>query len=276
MTSAHVRRLEARRARITARVLEHAARTGATIADLPAMELPWYTIRNQAAEQPAEPATVFVFDEIGGSFGVGAETFARDLEDIAAPVIRVRINSPGGAVRDAVAMHSALLHHPARILVYVDSLAASAASVVAMAGDEIIMMPGSQMMIHDASMMEDGTAADLAAASTFLDRQSGNVAEMYARRAGGEVQEWRDLMLAETWMFAREAVTMGLADRVEEPPPAPDEELAGLLTRTHSLAQYRYPGRANAPTPARQPVDGEPLSGRSVRHIEALLDDGRG
>lgn len=284
MTSAHVRRLEARVARTAARLIEHPAwGTGATTtaADLLAMKLPWYTIRDQAGDQaedaPDEPATVFLFDEIGGSFGVSAKKFAEELEAIDAPEIRVRINSPGGSVFDAIAIHSALLHHPARILVYVDALAASAASVVAMAGDELVMMPGSQMMIHDASALEDGQAADHAKLATFLDRQSVNVAELYARRAGGEVAEWRDLMLAETWMFAREAVALGLADRVEEPPPVPDEDLAGLMTRAHDLGQFRYAGREHAPTPQRRALDtsAEPLGGRSVDHIAALLDDER-
>lgn len=261
-SSPHVRRLENRVTRTTARFVEHAARTGATVADLSGARLPWYAIRDTAdPEQPAagDEATVFIFDEIGGSFGVDAKTFAADLQDITAPRINVRINSPGGSVFDAIAIHSALLHHPAKVRTYVDGIAASAASVIAMAADPyseaadtggVVMMPGSQMMIHDASAVHDGNAADMGKMQTFLDRQSANIAEMYQRRAGGDAAEWRDLMLAETWLFAREAVDAGLADRLEATPAQPaDPGLADAMTRSFDLGQYRYPGRRAAPAP---------------------------
>jgi HK97 family phage prohead protease len=263
-SSPHMRRLENRVARTAARLAEHAARTGATVADLTAgVRLPWYAIRNAAdpaqAPAPGEPATVFIFDEIGGSFGVDAKTFAADLEEIDAPRINVRINSPGGSVFDAIAIHSALLHHPAKVRTYVDGLAASAASVIAMAADPyddstdsggVVMMPGSQLMIHDASAVQDGNAAEMGKMQTFLDRQSANVADMYQRRAGGTSAEWRELMLAETWLFAREAVDAGLADHLEEAAAAVrDPDLAEAMARSFDLGQYRYAGRRDAPAP---------------------------
>lgn len=256
MTSPYVRRLESRVAQTAARIVDHATREQLDVADLPNLRLPWYAIRNQTDATGGEDdgaATVFLFDEIGGSLGIQADQFVRDLDDIDAPVIHLRINSPGGSLFDAIAIHSALLHHPAKVVAYVDSLAASAASVVAMAGDEIVMMPGSQMMIHDAAMVQDGNAAEMAKASTFLDRQSGNVADLYAGKAGGDAQEWRELMLAETWMFADEAVDLGLADRVQaRPAPAPEPELEEAMTRSFDLAgRYRYTSRRTAPAPRR-------------------------
>jgi HK97 family phage prohead protease len=257
--SVHVRRLESRIARTAARFAEHAARTGCTVADLRNVRLPWYEIR--AASDAAEPdslpegsdtPTILIYEEIGGSFGVDADTFARDLMEIDAPEILVRLNSPGGSLWDGIAIYNALNAHPARIVVQVDSLAASIASVIAMAGDEVIMMPGSQMMIHDAGMTQDGNAEDMAKASTFLDRQSANVADIYRLRAGGDVQTWRDLMLEESWLFAAEAVELGLADRVMDPPakqtPADPED---RMTRAHDLTGFRYAGRAAAPAPGR-------------------------
>jgi HK97 family phage prohead protease len=248
--SAHVRRLGARVARTAARFADYARTTGAGVADLSAARLPWYEVREVPERGAAgEPATVLIFDEIGGSFGVSAEDFARDLQNIDAPVIHLRINSPGGSVFDAIAIHNALRHHPARVVAFVDALAASAASVVAMAGDEIVMMPGSQMMIHDASATEDGNSADMAKMSTFLGRQSDNIAGMYQMRGGGTVDEWRALMVDETWMFGQEAVDMGLADRVE----VPEREPADAMTRSFDLSQFRYAGRRAAPTPQRKP-----------------------
>jgi HK97 family phage prohead protease len=249
--STFVRRLRSRVDRTAARFLEYDDRTGVGVAGLAAAKLPWYEVRDQGGESPAEPATVFIFDEIGGSFGVSADDFVRDVQEIDAPVIQVRINSPGGSLFDALAMYNALNHHPARIEVYVDALAASAATIIAMAGDEVVMMPGSQMMIHDASAVQDGNADDMSKMCTFLDRQSDNIADIYRMRAGGDAAEWRDLMLAETWMFGREAVAMGLANRVEEPPArtgAVDER----MSRTFDLSQFRYSGRVDAPEPRRR------------------------
>lgn len=249
MTSIHRRRLQIYREQATSRIIDLAARDGLSVSDLRSVRLPWYDIRNQAGEED-EPASVLIYDEIGGSLGVSAEQFAQDIAEITAPEIRVRINSPGGAVFDGIAIYNSLNHHPARVVVYVDSLAASAASVVAMAGDEIVMMPGSQMMIHDASAMEQGNAADMGKMATFLDRQSDNVADIYRMRAGGDAAKWRGLMLAETWMFAQEAVDYGLADRVAEPPAAADPD-RDLMSRTFDLGRFRYRGRRNAPEPGK-------------------------
>jgi HK97 family phage prohead protease len=274
MKSVHVRRLESRVERTAARIVEHAARLGLGVAELPSVKLPWYEIRASAPAPGGEPesATVFIFDEIGGSLGVSAKKFAQDLEEITAPLIKVRINSPGGSVFDSIAIFNALNHHAARIVSYVDGIAASGASVVAMAGDEIVMMPGSQMMIHDAGMVQEGNAAEMAKASTFLDRQSANIAEIYQMRAGGDANEWRDLMLAETWMFAREAVAIGLAHRVEElvePDADGDPALAGMMTRSFDLGGFRYAGRREAPEPARRPT-GIPRQQRSQEGVDVM------
>lgn len=168
----------------------------------------------------AADAEIFIYDEIGGSFGVDATELVMAINEIAADNINVRINSPGGSLFDAIAIYNALIKNPANVRTYVDSLAASAASIIAMAGDEVIMMPGSQMMIHDALGMEFGNAADMEAMAAFLSKQSDNIASIYQARAGGDstIQDWRNLMLAETWMFADEAVEMRLADKVFAPP----------------------------------------------------------
>jgi HK97 family phage prohead protease len=259
VTSVHVRRLESRIARTAARFAEHAARTGCTVDGLRDARLPWYEIRSasdaaEAAGTPDGPdtPTILIYEEIGGSFGVSAAEFARDLEEIDAPEILVRINSPGGSLFDGIAIYNALNTHPARIVVQVDSLAASIASVIAMAGDEVVMMPGSQMMIHDAGMVQDGNAEDMAKAATFLDRQSANVADIYRLRAGGDVQDWRDRMLAESWLFAAEAVELGLADRVVDPPARQEPtEVVEAMTRSFDLSGFRYAGRQAAPAPSR-------------------------
>lgn len=186
------------------------------------VKLPWYYIKN-AVETEDEgtgggvntgPGTeIFIYDEIGGSFGVSAIDFVEDLGKITDDNITVRINSPGGSVFDAIAIYNALIQHPASITTRVDAIAASAASIIAMAGDKVEMMIGSQLMIHDAMGVEMGNAKDMREMATFLDQQSDNLASIYANK-GGDTQNWRALMLAETWMFAAEAVELGLADSV--------------------------------------------------------------
>lgn len=264
MTSIHLRRLANRVDRTTARFVELARRERLSVADLPSVKLPWYQVRAAGDGPGAEgdAATVFIFDEIGGSFGVGAKDFVAELEAIDALLINVRINSPGGSVFDALTIANSLRHHPARVRTYVDGLAASAASVIAVAADPldertdtggVIMMPGSQMMIHDASNTLDGNAEDNRKNSIFLDRQSDNIAELYQLRGGGDPQQWRDLMVAETWLFGREAVDLGLADRVETAEPAGNpDDLDGAMTRSFDLSGFRFAGRRAAPAPPRR------------------------
>lgn len=275
MTSAALRRLNNRVARAAERYVAYARRTGTPVAELINVKLPWYVIRNEAGTDPMAPdevADVLVYDEIGGSFGVSAKKFAEDVGKITAPQIHLRINSPGGSVFDALAIRATLIHHPALVTTFIDGLSASAATIVAMAGDEIVMMDGSQMMIHDASMTVDANPAEMAKALQFLERESDNIAEMYQKRAGGELADWRELMQAETWMFAQEAIEMGMADRTETPvPTAAALEEPVDMTRSFDLTgyDYRYAGRRAAPVP--QPPSRRPVTTRQRRGAGAAL-----
>lgn len=270
--------------------------------DLRNIKLPWYYIRNAEGEGSGAvengETEIFIYDEIGGSFGVSAAEFVEDLNAITSERVTVRINSPGGSVFDSIAIYNALMQHSAHVLTRVDALAASGASIVAMAGDEIEMMPGSQMMIHDALGAEMGNAAAMREMAKFLDNQSDNIATVYAYKAGGDPSEWRGLMLKETWMFAQEAVDMGLADRVYQRPtlenPAaaediPDEEMPAepeegeesedevsedeavnaLMNYRHRLSNrgYKYLGRQKAKAPV---TNAQP---RFVSNSEKALSD---
>jgi HK97 family phage prohead protease len=244
--------------RTAARIVAEALRLRAQPHELPTMRLPWYEIQvwnslspNEGEDVPPTEADVYIFDEIGGSLGVSASGFVEEIKAIDGP-INLHINSPGGSVFDALAIHSALLHHPHKITSYVDGIAASAASVVAMAGAEVVMMPGSQLMIHDASAPDDGNPEEKRNMATFLDRQSDNIADLYLRKAGGTADQWRAAMQDETWYFADEAVAAGLADRVWDTGAVPEDE---RLTRAFNLDnyRYRYNGRAAAPPPGNRP-----------------------
>lgn len=257
-----------------------AAHDPALAQQIQAVKLDWYRVANTSdGEGDAENTDVFIYDEIGGSMGVDAATFAQELNAITTPSITVRINSPGGSLFDGIAIYNTLVQHPARVLTRVDGIAASAASIVAMAGDEVEMMLGSQLMIHDASAAMAGTAADMDAMRAFLDRQSQNITGIYSRKAGGSREDWRARMLAETWFFADEAVEIGLADRVYSPPKdgaaeeqgseavpadlveAVEDAFADIEILMHrkfdmSAKDYKYADREHAPAPVtKKPMD---------------------
>lgn len=203
----------------------------------------WFRIENNAV---TNTATVHIYDEIG-YWGITAQDFVAELGLINAANIDLHISSPGGEIFDGIAIYSCLRSHPANVTTHVDSLAASIASVIALAGDRVVMAPRSQMMIHDGSGLSIGNAADMREMADLLDRQSDNIAAVYADKAGGTPEEWRDRMRAETWFTAEEAVEAGLADEVAEPVRQDDQETA--LAATWDLSVFRYPSRAAAPDP---------------------------
>lgn len=170
----------------------------------------WYSIHNEAGPV----AEVRIYDEIGW-FGLTAEDFVRELEEITAPEIVCAINCPGGDVFDGIAIYNALRAHPARVTTRVDSLAASVASVIVQAGDRRVMLSASQMMIHEAWGISLGTASEMREFADLLDRQSDVIAGIYSERSGRSARYFRNLMSGgEKWFTDKEAVTAGLADEV--------------------------------------------------------------
>lgn len=127
----------------------------------------------------------------------------------------IRLNSGGGHATEGVAINSVLRNHPGEVTVLVEGVAASAASIIAIAGDEVIMGAGAVFMIHDPATLTYGTAAAHSAVGTTLDKLGSAYALLYAERTGKPSREMRDLMRVETWMTASEAVDLGFADAVE-------------------------------------------------------------
>lgn len=215
----------------------------------------WFTIEPVAAADGSGPksAQIRLYDAIGyGWFGVTSKDFVAELDALDVDEIELHINSPGGLCSEAIAIKNALAQHPAKVTAYVDGMAASAATIVALGADEIVMLPDSEFMIHDAWMLCVGPAADMHTAGDRLDQVSNNIAGMYARKAGGTRDEWRSIMsgAGETWYSADEAVEAGLADRVDG--EADPEETAAAKAKLADAAAtlFRHPGRAAAPAPA--------------------------
>jgi ATP-dependent protease ClpP protease subunit len=170
----------------------------------------WYEIRNQEDGS----SDLYIFNEIGLG-GITAEAFMTDLRGVTARKINLHLNSPGGDVFDGIAIHNTLKQHPAEITVMVDALAASIASVIAMAGDKIVMARHSSMMIHEAHGMAVGDAEDMVMMADRLNVISEQIASIYKERVPGSKQvTWRNRMKAETWYTEEEAVRAGLADEV--------------------------------------------------------------
>ena len=147
---------------------------------------------------------------------VTPEAFRTELRQMKGD-LTVHLNSPGGDVFAGVAIYNALKDYTkGKVVVKVDGLAASIASVVAMAGDEIIMSPGSMMMIHNPWSIGVGSSDELRKAADTLDQIKDSILPIYTDRSGLSEDEVKDLMDAETWMTAEKAVELGFADTVQK------------------------------------------------------------
>lgn len=226
----------------------------------------WYRITNAAST--SEPAEILIYDEIGyGGWyyeGVTANNLVRQLADIESDQIRVRINSPGGNVFEGIAILNALRSHPAHVTTIVDGLAASAASFIAMAGDDIVMNRNAEIMIHDPSALSIGNASDMRDLADQLDRIGDNIASMYADRAGGTVEDWRTAMRTETWYSDEEALAAGLVDRIERF----DNDEKEPVKNRFDLSVFNYAGRRAAPAPTIQNTGAAPAAPTSAEPVE--------
>lgn len=173
-----------------------------------------------AGEFRAEANVIWLYDVIASDAdeaawlgGIAPSQFITALDSMTGPVT-LRINSPGGSVFGAQAMVAAMRAYPDPITAQVDSLAASAASVIAAECATCTMAPGAMLMIHKAWGMAIGNESDMRATATLLETIDGQIADTYARRAGSEASGFIDLMAAETWFTAQQAVDAGLADEV--------------------------------------------------------------
>jgi ATP-dependent Clp protease, protease subunit len=169
----------------------------------------------------AEDNTLWLYDAIASDEeeafwmgGVSPRDFIAALARTTGPVT-LRINSPGGSVFGAQAMVAAMRNHAQPITARIDSLAASAASVIAAECAECEMVPGSMLMIHKAWGLAIGNSDDMLATAELLEKIDGQIAATYARRAGDD-KDWSALMAAETWFTADEALAAGLVSRVAE------------------------------------------------------------
>lgn len=212
-----------------------------------------------------------VIDSWGGPYGVSAKEFADVLDALpdTTTEIHLHVNSPGGEVWDGLAILNLLRQHKARVVAIVDGLAASAASFVCMGADEVVMSANSEMMVHSPWGLCVGNAMDMQKMADDLAHEGKNLAQIYAAKAGGSVDDWHAVMAAETWFSAEEAVAAGLADRVDAAPAD-----TGAKAR-FDLSIFAYAGRDKAPAP-QAPVasaSGRATAGGRTHEVEVGMSD---
>lgn len=169
--------------------------------------------------------------------------FRDALARIDASTIVVNINSPGGDVFDGIAIYNDLLAHKAEVVIRVTGLAASAASLVAMAGDEITIAENAFFMIHNAWTFAIGDSREMTAQAKILKQVDGSLAETYAARTGQDVGDIRSLMDDETWLNGDDAVEQGFADKII----SADEPAGADARASFGLAAFKNVPRALKP-----------------------------
>jgi len=160
-------------------------------------------------------AEVLLYEDIGGWFGITADAFIREIKKITdVNTINLRINSNGGNVFDGVAIYNYLKSHKARVEVDIDGIAASIASIIALAGDEVRMADNAWYMIHDPWIATGGTAHDLRKAADTLEGVRDTLLDTYMAKAQASREVISDMMTEETWLNAKDAAEYGFVDSV--------------------------------------------------------------
>lgn len=214
----------------------------------------FWEFRAAGADEP-KTGELLLYGPIGSDDGMGwlfddvtPKTFHDELTALGdVNEIRVMINSPGGDVFAGQAIHSMLVRHPAAVTVLVDGLAASIASIVAMAGDTVVMPKNAMMMVHNPWTVALGDAREFRKLADTLDGIRDAMIAAYADKTGKSRAELLPILNAETWMTAQEAVDMGFADQIEE-----KKAVAASLVRPGVLAvngrEFDLGHYRNAPT----------------------------
>lgn len=220
----------------------------------------WYNLKAAADKTPV----LSIFDDIG-AYGVSAKSFLDDLRTVTTDEVDVEINSPGGDVFAGLAIYNGLRASGKKINVKVLGLAASAASLVAMAGDTIEMPENAFMMVHNPWGFAMGGADEMRNTADVLDKIGAGLVSTYAKRTGKTDQEIAALLDAETWMTAQEAVNAGFATSV-----TPALAVKASYSEDRLPENVRLAFKAQAPAPvepapaeAPAPVFGETLASQA-------------
>jgi len=226
-------------------------------------------------------ATIYLYDMIVNNDeeaawwgGVSPQAFIKELNGITAETIHLRINSPGGSVFAARSIEQAIREHKSTVIAHIDGYAASAASFLVMAADQIVIAPGAFVMIHKAWTMTYGNENDLIKEAGLLGQIDGSLVKTYAAKTGQSPEQIRSWMTDETWFDAEQAVDLGFADSI-----ATEESVSNTETVTWNLSAYAHPPEASQPPEAPPPEPTTPTEevtpdstvDRDALHRAALL-----
>ncbi len=228
------------------------------------------------AKADSSEVDIFLYDHIVSSEdeaewwgGVAPESFVKAVYAVdPSHTINLRVNSPGGSVFAARAMEQALRAHKGKVVVHIDGLAASAATFVSMAGDEIVMSKGAMFMIHKAWTGMWGNAEDLRKEADLLDKIDGTLAETYADKTGKDIAVITEWMAAETWFTAQEAMDAGFATSIAE---AEAKALAWDLSAYQNAPKAeRQTQPEPAPAPEPEPTASDDHRDRQQQRLRLL------
>lgn len=197
----------------------------------------------KASLQPSGVLELLVYEEIGENYWTGGGVTAKSVKqslDSAGNFdsVSLRINSPGGDAFEGAAIYSLLKASGKPVNVFVDGIAASAASIIAMAGDTITMSNVAMMMVHNAYCLCIGTGDDMRKCADTLDKVSASIAQAYVAKTGKTAEEIKVIMDEESWMGAQLCIDEGFATSIAAPAEK-DEEAMALAASFRSLAKMK-------------------------------------
>jgi len=209
-------------------------------------------------------ATIHLYDEVG-AFGAGSKEFLADLGKLDGQHIHLRINSPGGSVVEGTAIYNALRRHKGGLTVHIDALAASMASVIAMAGAPVYIADNALLMIHNPWTVSMGDSDQLRREADLLDKLKDSLRNAYVRKTGMEADRIAQMMDEETWLDAVEAVALGFADAIEE-------GVAAAATATPAQLRARFDTFAKAKSMQSQ-AETQPVAEPEVEILDSVVSE---
>lgn len=224
------------------------------------------TVFNVVDATDDKPARMNLYGFIGSSASfwdtdaqdITTKGVTKSLDEIEGDTLDVHINSTGGDAFEGIGIYNALKQSDKTINVYIDALAASAASVIAMAGDTIFMPKNAQMMVHHAATFEYGNVQDFEQAIKMLNKMDNSLIASYESRFKGTSQELTDLLDAETFLNADEAVAFGFADKILDYSDDKDEDKEQDNIKSSLFAKYgdnKIVANVNNPEPVKEPIN---------------------
>lgn len=192
---------------------------------------------------------IYIYEEIGEGWfgGISANSFVDALKNVGSvDVLDIYINSPGGNVFDGIAIYNQLKRFQAKKVVHIDALAASIASVLMLAGDEIRIAKNAQVMIHDPWGMCVGTAEEMRQSANALEQVKDTIVQTYVSRTKQDEEQIKKWMSDETWMTAMVAKERGFVDAIEEEEADIEDMAFNLLKSFKNVPQELRDARVNA------------------------------